>query len=342
MALCGGLNRNDTVTARREDDTDQERSKSTSIEDECVSQATGTNSGTINLNNSSDTTSTTVLQGTTKKEDCLGCLRQLQQVSTSRPRGERGTDMVDTDDQISEWPDYKASNTRYGDIHRCVPCGLGCGKQSNPDWRCMDRSREVPSHQLSRTSGSMVCHPSFHKRPNGSEHSPLDGQPFSDSIHQQYGGDTINSVSKDGDQLLVVGPEEGDIHPGKAHCRQGECSSRQNVEKSPRPFRLEVESVCFQQDQSSLGSTSSGSLCYLVVNTTPKVLHLGTGTHGRSSRCLSPGLDSGEGVCESSILPFYQVSTVHTPHILVKCHYVSSFPHVGSSKQNSSCTIGLL
>ena len=37
-----------------------------------------------------------------------------------------------------------------------------------------------------------------------------------------------------------------------------------------------------------------------------------------------------------------QVSTVHTPHVLVKCHYVSSFPHVGSSKQNSSCTIGLL
>ena len=28
-----------------------------------------------------------------------------------------------------------------------------------------------------------------------------------------------------------------------------------------------------------------------------------------------------------------QVSTVHTPHVLVKCHYVSSFPHVGSSTQ---------
>jgi hypothetical protein len=141
----------------------------------------------------------------------------------------------------------------------------------------------------------------------------LDGQPFSDCIHQQHGGDTINLVSKDGDQLLVVGPEEGDIHPGKAHCRQGECSSRQNVEKSPRPFRLEAESVCFQQDQSSLGSTSSGSLCYSVVNTTPKVLQLETGTHGRSSRCFSLGLDSSEGVCESSILPHIQVSEKNRP-----------------------------
>ena len=38
--------------------------------------------------------------------------------------------MVDTDDQSGEWPDYKANNARYGDIHRCIPGGLGWGRPS--------------------------------------------------------------------------------------------------------------------------------------------------------------------------------------------------------------------
>ena len=107
----------------------------------------------------------------------------------------------------------------------------------------MDRSGEVPSHQLSIYIEPLAAWYAIQAFTRDQRKvnilALLDGQPFSDCIHQQHGGgggDTINSVSKDSDQFLVVGPEEGATHPGKAYHRQGECNSQQNVKKSPRSF----------------------------------------------------------------------------------------------------------
>ena len=100
---------------------------------------------------------------------------------------------------------------------------------------------------------------------------------------------------------MDVVPGEEYSHRSSIPPRVAEHNSRCRVPNVDGQDGLETESGHLSQDRSTLGSTGSGPICFSAIYPVPTLLQLAARSICRSNRCISPYVDSHEGVCQPTL-----------------------------------------
>ena len=177
------------------------------------------------------------------------------------------------------------------------------------------------AHQLlaaaSCHSGSqIIC-----QRQNQNFYLPKNRQYYSGGIHKSSGRYNLPRASEADKELVDVVPGKEYPHHGTTPPRVTEHDCRCGVSNYDRQDRLEAEPNYLSQDQSTMGPTGSGPLCFPPVNPVPTLLQLAARSICRSNRCVSPDMDTHEGICQPTMEPsgrtLSQVQTQQANIVLV-------------------------
>ena len=165
-------------------------------------------------------------------------------------------------------------------------------------------STEEATHHISLPSGSMFC-----KRATSSNNSVEAGQCDSHDVYQQNGRDTLRTAVSTSPLPLAMVPREGDIFSGCAPTRPRECSSRPRVQSNEGSVRLDARFHSIQTNSGSDGPLRGGFVCISPDQTTASVLQVEAGSGGRRGGCIQSGLVSSKGLCQSTMVPDFSMSS---------------------------------
>uniref|UniRef100_A0A1X7TG64 Uncharacterized protein n=1 Tax=Amphimedon queenslandica TaxID=400682 RepID=A0A1X7TG64_AMPQE len=197
-----------------------------------------------------------------------------------------------------EEPSSKA--TRFPHRIGCIPHRLGSILPGNPDWRSLVSEGETTPHQLPGVASS---YPGSEDRQDNQASTAVAGQPNSSSLHQQPWRDSLGPGSSPSSRPLDVVPGETYSLNSTASSWEGECSSRHRVESDERSLRLVPKPVDFSTGNGSFPLPGGGLVCNSsdLQTPPPPLLQLETRSPSRSNGCLSPGLETGERICQPTL-----------------------------------------
>ena len=147
----------------------------------------------------------------------------------------------------------------------------------------------------------------FCKRQDKHSHSAFHGQCDSSYLHQQDGGNQILNPSLSVSRPLAMVPTEADNSVCYTHSRDSECECRQGVSVSPGLLRLEALPCSVPSPSEQVGSSRHRPVCIPSDKPAASLCELEAGPPIRSSGCLLPPMEQGQGLCLYPILPFRQV-----------------------------------
>ena len=215
----------------------------------------------------------------------------------------RGVELVGHSNVQVEWEINPQDRDRSNYRLRRIPEGLG-SPLPPPDHRggMVSRGSE-DAHQLlaaaSCHSGSqIIC-----QRQNQNFYPPKNRQYYSGGIHKSSGRYNLPRASEADKELVDVVPGKEYPHHGTTPPRVTEHDCRCGVSNYDRQDKLEAEPNYLSQDQSTMGPIGSGPLCFPPVNPVPTLLQLAARSICRSNRCVSPDMDTHEGIYQPTMEP---------------------------------------
>ena len=111
---------------------------------------------------------------------------------------------------------------------------------------------------------------------------------------------------------MDVVPGEEHSHPSTTPSRCAESYSRHGVKIHEGSIRLETRSTAICEYQLTLRTTGSGPICNQADQSMPSLLQLAARSICRGNRCISPGLEKHEGVCQPTMEPDISCSDENT------------------------------
>ena len=121
--------------------------------------------------------------------------------------------------------------------------------------------------------------------------------------HLGGGGGSLERASQSDKESVDVVPGEEHTHHSPTPPGDPEYRRRRRVTVTDRQDGLETVTKYIPQDTANIWSTGSGSLCDPPVCSVPTLLQLAARSICRSNRCISPGVDPHQGVCQSTLEP---------------------------------------
>lgn len=162
---------------------------------------------------------------------------------------------------------------------------IWAGEQLCLNRRCMECTRDNPSHQLQGTSCSMVGASVLCFNPTGCTHTSSDRQHSSSGLREQDGWSAFQgpvSISITGLGLVSL-QEPYDF--SRASTRFTEPTGRQGVENRLVFFRMGTAHIDLPQADGDEGPMYCGSLCIPSFSQTSNILQLEIGSRSKSSGC---------------------------------------------------------
>ena len=153
-------------------------------------------------------------------------------------------------------------------------------------------------HQLPRTAGSNSSSTVICKGQIQGNHSAEDRQHHSSGLHQPPGGNSLQGAGQLDKGSVDVVLRGKHTHHSPAPPRYTEYHRRCRITVTDGQDRLEAEPLNISQDSENLWPTGSGSLCNSVC-----LLQLAARSIYRSNRCISPSVDSHQGICQPTLEP---------------------------------------
>ena len=216
-----------------------------------------------------------------------------------------------------EWEDSPQEGDRHDHRLLCIPPGMGSLVQGTNHRGSMVSLGSNTPHQLSRTSGGNSSSAIIWKGQMRSEHPANYRQHLSSFLHKPPGGNSLQRSGESDQEPMDVVPREEHAHNSPTPPRVPEHHRRCRILVSDRPNRLEAEPFNISQDTKDFRPTGSGPLCDSPVYPVPSLLQLAARSICRSNRCISPSVDSHQGVCQPTLEPGKQdthPSTEPTSH----------------------------
>ena len=158
-------------------------------------------------------------------------------------------------------------------------------------------------HQLSRTSGSNSSSAVICEGQMRSEHPAKNRQHLSSGLHKPPGGNSLQRSGKSDQEPMDVVPREEHTHNSPTPPRVPEHHCRCRISVSARLDRLEAEPFNISQDTEDFWPTGSGPLYDSPVYPVPSLLQLAARSICRRNSCISPSVDSHQGVCQPTLEP---------------------------------------
>ena len=244
---------------------------------------------------------------TTDKDSGTQIGRPLRVSSSFESGSYRGTAMVGREPNGLEWEGASSTRPQHRNRERCLEGRQGCTLQWTEHRRPVESVRAVSPHKLPGTAGRVFCNKMLCKRQDQHSHSAFHGQCDSSYLHQQDGGNKIPCPSLFVSRPLAMVPTEADNSFCCTHSRNSECECRQGVSVSPGLLRLETLPRSVPSPSEQVGSSRYRPVRILPDKPAASLCELEAGPSIRSSGCLLPPVEQGQGLCLSPILPFRQV-----------------------------------
>ena len=120
---------------------------------------------------------------------------------------------------------------------------------------------------------------------------------------RNHGGTLSRDTSLPDSRSVDVVPGKEHPHPSTTITRGAESHSRLGIKIHERSVGLEAGPTNLSENRRVLWPTRSGPICIQANQLVMSLLQLAARSICRSNRCLLPGLDIHEGVCQSSMEP---------------------------------------
>ena len=263
------------------------------------------------INDPSCTSSTSPLPGPSSAEKhSLGPPPLIFCTDYPDSGSETGLDLVEDISETVEISEYSTEESSANTGVRCLRPGLGSSvsQPDNIDRRCMEYTRDDPSHQLQGTSCSMVGASMLCFEPTGCTHTSSDRQHSSSGLCEQNGWSAFQGpMSTSTTDLGLVSVQEP-YNFSRAPTRVTEPTGRQGIENRLGFIRMGTTHVNLSQADGDEGSMFSGSLCIPSFSQTPNIFQLEIGSRSKSSGCTNTVVEQHQRLCLPSILPNRQMS----------------------------------
>ena len=244
---------------------------------------------------------------TTGKDSGTQIGRSLRVSSSFESGGYRGTAVVGRKPYGLEWEGASSTRPQHHNRERCLEGRLGCTLKWTKHRRPVESVRAVSPHKLPGTAGRFFCNKMLCKIQDKHSHSAFHGQCDSCYLHQQDGGNQIPCPSLSVSRPLAMVPTEADNSVCHTYSRDSECECRQGVVVSPGLLGLEALPSSVPSPSEEMGSSRYRPVCIPSDKPAASLCELEARPPIRSSGCLLPPVEQGQGLCLSPILPFRQV-----------------------------------
>ena len=264
------------------------------------------------INDSSCTSSTSPLPGTTRAEKhSLGPPPLIFCPDYTDTGSKTGFDVVEDISETVEISEYPTEESFSDAGIGCFRFGLGSSisQSENINRRCLEYTRDNPPHQLQGAFCSLAGAPVLCFNPTGCTHTSSDRQHSSSGLCEQNGRSAFQEpVSTSITGLGLVSLQEP-YDFSRAPSRLTEPTGRQGIENRFRLFRMGTGHPDLPQTDGDEGPMYGGSLCIPSVSQTSNILQLENGSRSESSGCSNTVVEQHQRLCLPSILSNRQVSS---------------------------------
>ena len=294
----------------RQDQKDQSRPAEDAVRQLLLCKEASTGAGQAQCSNQGHPFGSTVLQepseSTSKRS---GEVRsRLFVIAEILRRRKGGASVVDRPPVVLERKDNVVQETNSDYRVGCLAHRLGCNVRGSEDRRTLVRGGTEVAHKLPGDPGSFLGSKMLCQGQKQYLHPTQAGQYNSSGVYKQPGGDSISPADRVGQTTLaLVLPER--YYPGSRTPPGGsQHNSRRGVPSDKGSLRLEAEPESVQDNPGDVGAPISGPVCLETHSSIEQVLQLETGSGGRGTECLLPGLgkNSGPAICQPPLEPGQQ------------------------------------
>ena len=277
------LPNNANITTSREDEENTTGFQSITGSAVSISSSDSPVCGQDNSYPASPTNSSSALQSSTVSDE-LGCSsqlypgrdnRQVQHYSTTGPREQNRSNMVELTEQEGFINPCYTTSTISDHRVRCIQPGLGCCTGgTNPDWRSLDGRGSNASYQLSGTASSLSCDQGIWEGLKRHSSPTPYGQYNSSFICQSQGRYNLSqAVQTSHHDVDLVHFSEHHID-SRTPSRPPQCDSRPGIVAGQGPLRLDAQSPCLLEDSGEHGTAGGRSVCLSPDKATTTLLQL--------------------------------------------------------------------
>ena len=306
------LPNNANITTSREDEENPIGFQSITGSAVSISSSDSPVCGQDNSYPVSSTNSSSALQSSTVSDE-LSCSsqlypgrdnRQVQHHSTTGPREQSRSNMVELTEQEGFINPCYTTSTISDHRVRCIQPGLGCCTGGiNPDWRSLDGRGSNASYQLPGTASSVSCDQGIWKGPERHSSPTPYGQYNSSFICQSLGRYNLSQAVQISHHNVDLVHFSEHYIDSRTPSRPPQCDSRPGIEASQKPLRLDAQSPCLSEDSGEYGTAGGRSICLSPDKATTTLLQLEGRPRGSSHRCIHAGLVSPERICKPTLVP---------------------------------------
>ena len=226
-------------------------------------------------------------------------LSMLRSTSSSDTRVSGGAGMVGQQHVQVEWQDTCTKGYRSSDRIRCIPGGMGCPLLQTENRGTLVPAGTVDAHQLPRTACSDSGNQNLCKVQDLNIHPTENRQHHSSSLHKQPGRNSLQGIGDAHKEPVDVVPGKEYPHYSSTLARCTEHNSRHRVSGNVGQDRLEIEPCDIPENHHPLWTPRHGPVCIQTVHPVPTLLQLAARSLCTGNRCIPPGLDCHEVLCES-------------------------------------------
>ena len=122
----------------------------------------------------------------------------------------------------------------------------------------------------------------------------------------KMGGNMVPDSGATSKRAVGVVPPEEDSCQSSASARKTQFQCRFPLLPPPGSVRLDSRPRDLQHDRSEVGSFECRPVCDQILNSPTLICQLATRPYGRGNRCFSPRLDSDQGLCSPSMVPYLE------------------------------------
>ena len=167
---------------------DTSLSKAAKTKEHSVEKVSGNFYWDSHVHEASDSTSSTILSGTSSSQEIPGLGDPKPRQSRSAgPCPVGGVNMVDRTSSVVEWLLFETAQIGLNDPDGCVQDKLWCSVAREIHWRPVVISRDPISHKLPRAASSPPGSPDVCQRSKGDNSLGSNGQCSNHDIHQSEG-----------------------------------------------------------------------------------------------------------------------------------------------------------
>ena len=261
-------------------------------------------SGEDECNITGDPTSPTVLSSLTDGliRHIKSTLPVLRSTGSFDTRMQGGTEVVGHPHDKLEWEVSPQEGGGFDNRLRCLPDWVGCNLPEPEDRRSMVPGGRQNAHKLFRAAGSNSSSQDISERQKQDACTTQIRQHHCSGIYKQPGRNSLQESGRPGKEFVDVVPGEEYSYHSPASARSSECDSRYGISKDDGSVGLAIEPTYIQKDCQQVWSYRGGHVCLTPHNPVPSLLQLATRSLCSSNRCLSAGLVSNPGLCQSTLV----------------------------------------